>query len=336
MANREWGASVVIIKGTKGQKDGHTDNTGHDHNDKWEYPWNNIPLWSTTCGSCLLVDRLVGWLVDHRTQPPPPTLSISWHTKYTHGHHRIIIIIISHAKLKPQSAICTSAACWGKCCGLYCCPTDRHRSNGQRAAAVAAFVVVTVLLVVSRWPDRRPHNRPWTPQQQHKRQLASPTTHTNIGKVMQKSIRIGVNISIQPKAIWAGINSHTTTTGDFTSASSRYRTQVTWWWVKGRRERKSVGMYIKPNRILFLLCEHLFIIYSIPTENERRTGWTKATDNVLGISQDQWRLCVAVLGHWNQFTANRPQFEAPFPKAQHSIEEWRRKSMGGGSWKYNC
>lgn len=41
-------------------------------------------------------------------------------------------------------------------------------------------------------------------------------------------------------------------------------------------------MYIKPNRILFLLCEHLFIIYSIPTVDEDRRTDQEQTRNQLG------------------------------------------------------
>lgn len=41
-------------------------------------------------------------------------------------------------------------------------------------------------------------------------------------------------------------------------------------------------MHIKPNRILFLLCEHLFIIYSIPTEHEDRRTDEEHTRNQLG------------------------------------------------------
>lgn len=65
-------------KGTKGR----TYRTGHDHNDKWEYPWNNIPLWSTTCGSCLLVDRLVGWLTTEHNHHRPHFLFLG--TQNTH------------------------------------------------------------------------------------------------------------------------------------------------------------------------------------------------------------------------------------------------------------
>lgn len=64
-------------KGTKGRT------YGHDHNDKWEYPWNNIPLWLTTCGSCLLVDRLVGWLTtEHNHHHRPHFLFLG--TQNTH------------------------------------------------------------------------------------------------------------------------------------------------------------------------------------------------------------------------------------------------------------
>lgn len=66
-------------KGTKGR----TYRTGHDYNDKWEYPWNNIPLWLTTCGSCLLVDRLVGWLTtEHNHHHRPHFLFLG--TQNTH------------------------------------------------------------------------------------------------------------------------------------------------------------------------------------------------------------------------------------------------------------
>lgn len=65
-------------KGTKGR----TFRTGHDHNDKWEYPWNNIPLWLTTCGSCLLVDRLVGRLTTEHNHHRPHFLFLG--TQNTH------------------------------------------------------------------------------------------------------------------------------------------------------------------------------------------------------------------------------------------------------------
>lgn len=84
-------------KGTKGR----TYRTGHDHNDKWEYPWNNIPLWLTTCGSCLLVDRLVGWLTTAHTFY---FLAHKIHTRAPHHHHH-------HQPCKAQTSICNLHLC---------------------------------------------------------------------------------------------------------------------------------------------------------------------------------------------------------------------------------
>lgn len=63
MANREWGASVVIIKGTKGQKDGHT---GQDTTTTIN---ENIPGITYLCGR--LLAEAACWLTTEHNHHRP-------------------------------------------------------------------------------------------------------------------------------------------------------------------------------------------------------------------------------------------------------------------------